>query len=77
MSITVRFFASLREKLNLDDMQISVDGISTVTDAWNSSTQNQTIPDNALVAVNMEYVTFDTKIADNDEVAFFPPVTGG
>ncbi len=77
MAITVRFFASLRENLKLDDMQISPDGINTVTDAWNSSTKDQDIPDNVLVAVNMEYVSFDSVILDNDEVAFFPPVTGG
>ncbi len=29
------------------------------------------------VAVNQEYVPFDTAVAANDEVAFFPPVTGG
>ncbi len=77
MSITIRFFASLRENLKLDGMQISADGISTVTDAWNCSTENKAIPDNVLVAVNMEYVSFDSIVSDNDEVAFFPPVTGG
>jgi len=29
------------------------------------------------VAVNQEYVGFDHKLKPNDEVAFFPPVTGG
>ena len=28
-------------------------------------------------AVNFEYVPFDTKLENTDEVAFFPPVTGG
>ena len=28
-------------------------------------------------AVNQEHVGLDTKLASNDEVAFFPPVTGG
>tara|TARA_A100001037_G_scaffold306655_1_gene353701 strand:+ start:1102 stop:1353 length:252 start_codon:yes stop_codon:yes gene_type:complete len=28
-------------------------------------------------AVNMEYVPFDHPLSDGDEVAFFPPVTGG
>jgi len=77
MSITVRFFASLRENLKLDDMQISSADVNTVTDVWNSSTDGCVIPDNILVAVNMEYVSFDTTIVENDEVAFFPPVTGG
>ena len=29
------------------------------------------------VAVNQEYVSFDSPVQDGDEVAFFPPVTGG
>ncbi|MCR4376936.1 MAG: molybdopterin converting factor subunit 1 [Rhodospirillales bacterium] len=29
------------------------------------------------VAVNQEHVGFDHAVADGDEVAFFPPVTGG
>ena len=29
------------------------------------------------VAVNKTYSSFDTKVCNNDEVAFFPPVTGG
>lgn len=77
MSITVRFFASLRENLKLEEVQISAQGITTVIDVWNTCTDDLVIPKNVLVAVNMEYVRFDTVINDNDEVAFFPPVTGG
>ena len=29
------------------------------------------------IAVNKTYSSFDTKIRDSDEIAFFPPVTGG
>lgn len=29
------------------------------------------------VAVNQEYVKFDRALTDGDEVALFPPVTGG
>lgn len=28
-------------------------------------------------AVNQDYVAFDHPLADGDEIAFFPPVTGG
>tara|TARA_Y100001947_G_C10172093_1_gene232843 strand:- start:71 stop:322 length:252 start_codon:yes stop_codon:yes gene_type:complete len=29
------------------------------------------------IAVNKTYSSFDAKISNNDEIAFFPPVTGG
>ena len=29
------------------------------------------------IAVNKTYSSFDTNIKENDEIAFFPPVTGG
>ena len=29
------------------------------------------------IAVNKTYSSFDTNISNNDEIAFFPPVTGG
>ncbi len=35
------------------------------------------LPDNILSAINMEYVKADARVKDGDEVAFFPPVTGG
>lgn len=28
-------------------------------------------------AVNLEHASFDSAVSDNDEIAFFPPVTGG
>jgi molybdopterin synthase sulfur carrier subunit len=35
------------------------------------------MPANTLAAVNMEYVDLAGPVRDGDEVAFFPPVTGG
>ena len=35
------------------------------------------MPDNVLAAVNMVYAGLDAVVQDGDEVAFFPPVTGG
>lgn len=75
MSIQVKFFASLREKIGMSEAKI--DTASTARDAWNLVTDNATQPDNMLVAINLDYANLDDAINDGDEVAFFPPVTGG
>ena len=76
MSITVRFFASIREQLGKEQDIIDSKGISTVLDVWNKSARIP-LPDAILAAVNMEYVKPNRPVQDGDEVAFFPPVTGG
>jgi len=75
MSITVRLFASLRERIGFDETRL--DQIpATVAEAWQQVTDIKR-PSNTLAAVNHEYVDLDHPLADGDEVAFFPPVTGG
>ena len=76
MSITVRFFASIREKLGKEQDIIESKGITCAEDAWNRAAKIP-LPGNLLVAVNMEYARPDQLVQDGDEVAFFPPVTGG
>lgn len=75
MSIQVKFFASLRETIGISETQVT--SVSTAGDVWDSATNNSERPINVLVAVNLEYAQFDSPINDGDEVAFFPPVTGG
>ncbi|MGD8940424.1 MAG: molybdopterin converting factor subunit 1 [Gammaproteobacteria bacterium] len=77
MAITARFFASLRESLGLDETDVVLSKANTVTDVWDQATHGAQMPPNTLIAVNMEYVTQDHLIKDGDEVAFFPPVSGG
>ncbi len=77
MSITVRYFASLKEKTGRSEDRVSIDDIATVRDVWLKTNQNQPLPGNVLAAVNMQYVSLDETVQDGDEVAFFPPVTGG
>ena len=75
MSITVKFFARLREDVGQSD--VTLNSASNVADAWNQATNNLAMPSNTLCAVNMEYVDTQAAVEDGDEVAFFPPVTGG
>jgi len=75
MAITVKFFASLRERVGHDE--VVLDAAATAGDAWAATTGCQAMPENTLVAVNMEYAGIETALSDGDEVAFFPPVTGG
>lgn len=76
MSITVRFFASVRERLGKAQEVIDSADINTVADVWKRSAQTS-LPGNLLAAVNMEYARPEQSVRDGDEVAFFPPVTGG
>lgn len=75
MSIQVKFFASLREQIGISDTEI--DSAATALDAWNSCTDHREPPANLLVAINLDYATLASPVSDGDEVAFFPPVTGG
>lgn len=75
MSVTVKFFAGLREQIGIEEAEIP-DVPATVRDAWQQVTDRPR-PTNTLAAVNHEYVGFEHHLADGDEVAFFPPVTGG
>lgn len=77
MPIQVKFFASLREQLGKAEAQISADQDMTVADVWMRSTAQPVLDPNVLMAVNLEYVNAEHKVKAGDEVAFFPPVTGG
>ena len=75
MTIHVKFFASLREKIGRSEF--TLDSASSAADVWEQSTDNATPPDNMLVAINLEYAQLSDAVKAGDEVAFFPPVTGG
>ena len=77
MTIQIKYFASLRESIGRSSDELSIEGTVTVEEVWNQATQNTQRPENILVAVNQEYAHFDHPVKDGDEVAFFPPVTGG
>ncbi len=77
MSIKVRYFASLKESIGRTEDEIAFIDVLSVSDIWQQANKNIHLPSHILAAVNMEYVNFDHLVNDGDEVAFFPPVTGG
>jgi len=77
MTITVKIFASLREQLGITEKLLAYEDNMTPEQIWRSISGEVSLPAHVLVAVNMEYSDRDQQLTDGDEVAFFPPVTGG
>ena len=75
--LKVKFFASLRESVGCREVEVDSVEAATVEDAWRIATGGRPVPDNVVVAVNLEYAQFGAAVRAGDEVAFFPPVTGG
>ncbi len=76
MNITVKYFASLREQLGKSEEPLTLSDEISVAEVW-KGVSGETKSENILMAINMEYVKSDAIVKEGDEVAFFPPVTGG
>ena len=79
------YFAWVRQKIGLSEEQISVPSDVTTVGAlieflrrrgagYEAAFQNPAL---LRCAVNQEHTKFDARVGPDDEVAFFPPVTGG
>ena len=77
MSIKVCYFASLKENIGRTEDNLEYACLSTVGEVWRIANPNKALPANVLAAVNKEYAELNSIVKDGDEVAFFPPVTGG
>jgi sulfur-carrier protein len=83
--VNLLYFAWLRQKIGRSEEQLDLpDDVTTVGAlashlARRGGGYAQAFADTARLraAVNREHVPFDAPVADGDEVAFFPPVTGG
>lgn len=67
----------MRDRMGRAEESVSVDADAiTVEELW-SRVSPLPMPGNILIAVNMEYTDASRALRNGDEVAFFPPVTGG
>ncbi|QND99184.1 molybdopterin synthase sulfur carrier subunit [Burkholderia cenocepacia] len=84
MKLTIKYFASIREQLALDEETVEIDareltvdalrGTLAARDARSADALRMDRPVRA--AVNLEMVTGEFVVREDSEVAFFPPVTG-
>ncbi|MCW3172314.1 molybdopterin synthase sulfur carrier subunit [Shewanella subflava] len=81
--IQVLFFAQVRELLGTAKLAFPAQDITTTESlraalaAQDDKWAKVMASDKLLVAVNQTMSHWDSAVADGDEVAFFPPVTGG
>lgn len=81
MIVHLRFFASLRERLRASAAERQFAAGTTVGEAWEAlcAEYPEIAPLGASMAfaVNREYVERAHRLADGDELALIPPVSGG
>ncbi len=79
--LTVRLFASLGDTVGRRSLTMDFPDTVTVTGVFEELTlqwpEIAPLRSSLLIAVNYEYANWNTTLKDNDEVAFFPPVSGG
>jgi molybdopterin synthase catalytic subunit/molybdopterin converting factor small subunit len=74
--VTVKMFAALRERAGTGSRSLELPDGATVGDVWPALDLGAE-PDGLLYAVNRTYAEQGQRLADDDEVAVIPPVSGG
>lgn len=82
-TLTVRFFARLREELGVEELSVEsepgltagrvLEQLASKGGPWTQLTGAQPV----MIAVNQAMAKANTPVNAGDELAFFPPVTGG
>ena len=83
--MVIKYFSWIKEHLGKSEEQITIPSDITNVDQLINYLNEKETKYNLLfekkelikIAVNKTYSSFDTKVSNNDEIAFFPPVTGG
>jgi MoaE-MoaD fusion protein len=80
VKVRVRLFAGLRERSGTGGVEVELPEASTVADVWPAVAQVVPLgdrPAGIMFAVNRTYADPAQQLADGDEVALIPPVSGG
>ena len=81
MRVTIRLFARLRDLVGASELIREVSSPATVASVWNTLTAEcpaaRDYERTMSVAVNANYARLHSPVAEGDEVAFLPPVSGG
>lgn len=81
MEIRVLHFATLRDRAGQRQETYQLQPGATVREVKQAAIERhpalEPLLDSAVMAVNQEFADEDTEITEGDEVAFFPPVSGG
>ena len=76
MQVTIRLFAGLRERAGTGSRRLELDEGATLADVWPTLDLGDE-PSGLLYAVNRRYADIGSALAEGDEVALIPPVSGG
>jgi molybdopterin converting factor subunit 1 len=81
MRVRLLFFATLKDIIGAREMQLELPADATVADVLThlerSYPRVKDYRPIVLTALNEEYVNQDTRVREGDELAIFPPVSGG
>jgi MoaE-MoaD fusion protein len=76
LTVTVRLFAALRERAGWSERRLELPDGAALADVWPALDLGAE-PAGVAYACNREYAERDRPLADGDEVALIPPVSGG
>jgi molybdopterin synthase sulfur carrier subunit len=80
MRLTIKFFSTLRELTAASELSLDLP-VSTAGDVWqeleNRYPKLATFRSSRAIAINHTYARSEHLLQEGDEIAFFPPVSGG
>ena len=81
MSIRVLFFASLADIAGMRETRLNFAGFTDAVSVFDKFAKDfpslEKHRSSVLIALNSEFAGPDSPVQDGDEIAFFPPVSGG